>query len=155
MTINAHALRLPRSVRANPHRAQVLYDGQCPLCQKSVALLRRLDWLRVLVYVDVRDPDQLAACDLPVEPRRLLEEMHLITPGGRRVLHGFLAFRWIAWRLPALWLLAPFLYLPGVPTIGQRMYLWVARNRFRLVPCHGGVCTLSRTNSQASEPKTP
>jgi predicted DCC family thiol-disulfide oxidoreductase YuxK len=150
MTINAHALRLPRSVRANPHRAQVLYDGRCPLCQKSVAMLRRLDWLRVLVYVDVRDPDQLAACDLPVEPSRLLEEMHLITPGRRQVLHGFLAFRWIAWRLPALWLIAPFLYLPGMPTIGQRVYLWVARNRFRLVPCHGGVCTLPRRSDKVT-----
>jgi hypothetical protein len=26
-------------------RAQVLYDGECPLCRKSVALLKRLDWL--------------------------------------------------------------------------------------------------------------
>ena len=34
------------------------------------------------------------------------------------------------------------LYIPGVPGLGQRLYLWVARNRFRLVPCHGGVCTL-------------
>jgi hypothetical protein len=25
---------------------------------------------------------------------------------------------------------------------GQKIYLWVARNRFRLVPCHGGVCSL-------------
>ncbi len=150
MTINAHALRLPRSVRANPHRAQVLYDGRCPLCLKSIALLRRLDWLRVLVYVDVRDPDQLAACDLPIEPSRLLEEMHLITPGARQVLHGFRAFRWMAWRLPALWLIAPLLYLPGVPTFGQRVYLWVARNRFRLVPCHGGVCTLPHKSDKVT-----
>jgi predicted DCC family thiol-disulfide oxidoreductase YuxK len=144
MTIDVHALRLPRSVRANPHRAQILYDGQCALCCKSVALLRRLDWLNVLTYVNVRDPDQLAACDLPVEPARLLEEMHLLTPGRRQLLHGFHAFRWMAWRLPLLWLLAPLLYLPGVPSLGQRAYLWVARNRFRLVPCHGGVCTIKR-----------
>jgi predicted DCC family thiol-disulfide oxidoreductase YuxK len=144
MTIDVHALRLPRSVRANPYRAQILYDGQCALCCKSVALLRRLDWLNVLTYVNVRDPDQLAACDLPVEPARLLEEMHLLTPRRRQLLHGFYAFRWMAWRLPPLWLLAPLLYLPGVPSLGQRAYLWVARNRFRLVPCHGGVCTIKR-----------
>ena len=36
MTIDVHALRLPRTVQANPYRAQVLYDGQCPLCCKSV-----------------------------------------------------------------------------------------------------------------------
>ena len=37
---------------------------------------------------------------------------------------------------------SPLLYLPGVPQIGQKIYLWVAKNRFRLVPCHGGVCTV-------------
>jgi predicted DCC family thiol-disulfide oxidoreductase YuxK len=155
MAIDAHALRLPRSVRANPHRAQVLYDGQCPLCRKSVAMLQRLDWFGVLTYVDVRDPDQLAACDLVVERSRLLEEMHLITPGGRCLFHGFAAFRWMAWRLPLLWPVAPFLYLPGVPTFGQRAYLWIARNRFRLVPCHGGVCTLPSHNSKAGGSKAP
>jgi predicted DCC family thiol-disulfide oxidoreductase YuxK len=135
-------------VRANPHRAQVLYDGQCPLCQKSVALLSRLDWLGVLRYINVRDPDELAACDLPVELNRLLEEMHLLTPGGRQLYHGFRAFRWLAWRLPLLWCVAPLLYLPGIPTLGQRAYLWVARNRFRLVPCHGGVCTIAKRKAE-------
>jgi hypothetical protein len=55
----------------------------------------------------------------------------------------------MAWRLPLLWILAPFLYVPGVPTLGQAAYLWVARNRFRLVPCHGGVCTLKRMRDEA------
>ena len=80
--------------------------------------------------------------DPRLQPDRLLEEMHLVTPDGRRIYHGFAAFRWFAWRLPPLWPLAPFLHVPGVPTLGQRLYLWIARNRFRLVPCHGGVCTL-------------
>jgi predicted DCC family thiol-disulfide oxidoreductase YuxK len=125
-----------------PGRAQVLYDGACRLCCKSVALLKRLDWLHRLSYVNVRDHNRLPAHDPPLDPDRLLAEMHLIVPGGRRVYHGFAAFRWMAWRLPLLWALAPFLYLPGMATLGQRVYLWVARNRFRLVPCHGGVCTL-------------
>lgn len=122
-------------------RAQVLYDGQCAFCRKSVELLRRLDWSGKLSYVDARAAGSLAAeKDLP--PERLLEEMHLLSPDGRAVYHGFGAFRWMAWRLPLLWPVAPFLYLPGVPALGQRIYLWVARNRFQLVPCHGGVCTL-------------
>jgi predicted DCC family thiol-disulfide oxidoreductase YuxK len=122
--------------------AQVLYDGQCPLCRKSVELLKSLDWLHRLSYVNVRDPAEVPRCDPPLDPDRLLEEMHLLTPDGRHVYHGFTAFRWMAWRLPLLWPLLPFLYLPGMATLGQRAYLWVARNRFHLVPCHGGVCTL-------------
>ena len=28
-----------------PGKAVVLYDGDCPFCRKSVAILRKLDWL--------------------------------------------------------------------------------------------------------------
>ena len=124
--------------RARSARAQVLYDGQCELCRRSVRLLRRLDWLGRLSYVDVRTQGNRTA--LPLE--RLLAEMHLLPPEGSEIYHGFGAFRWMAWRLPLLWPVAPLLFLPGVPSLGQRVYLWVARNRFRLVPCHGGVCTV-------------
>jgi predicted DCC family thiol-disulfide oxidoreductase YuxK len=123
-------------------RAVVLYDGRCPLCLKSVAWLKQLDWLGRLSYANVHEPQQVPLRDPPLAPQRLLEEMHLLTPDGRHIYHGFRAFRWMAWRLPALWLLAPLLYLPGVPALGQRLYLAVARNRYRLVPCHGGVCAL-------------
>jgi predicted DCC family thiol-disulfide oxidoreductase YuxK len=130
------------SAAAARDHALLLYDGSCALCQKGVATLQRLDWFGVLSYANARERDNLPATDPPLTPERLLQEMHLVTPAGGHVYHGFGAFRWLAWRLPLLWPLAPFLYLPGVPTLGQRVYLCVARNRFRLVPCHGGVCTL-------------
>jgi predicted DCC family thiol-disulfide oxidoreductase YuxK len=130
-------------------RAVVLYDGQCAFCRKSVDLLRRLDWLGRLRFGDVRDPAQVPVVTRSgdraitgLDPSRLLEEMHVLTADGRRVHHGFGALRWLAWRLPLLWPVAPLLYVPGVLPLGQRLYLWVARNRFRLVPCHGGVCML-------------
>lgn len=127
---------------SSSHRAVVLYDGQCRLCQKGVDMLRRLDWLGRLEFANARDVAHLPAAPMALDPRRLLQEMHLLTGSRDRVYHGFSAFRWLAWRLPLLWPIAPFLYLPGVLPLGQRLYLWVARNRFRLVPCHGGVCTL-------------
>src|SRR5205823_7866931 len=101
-----------------------------------------LDWLHRLAFVNARDRENLPPGVPAPERGRLLEEMHLLAPDGYRLYHGFAAFRWMAWRLPLLWPLAPLLYLPGVPSLGQRAYLWVARNRFQLVPCHGGVCTL-------------
>jgi predicted DCC family thiol-disulfide oxidoreductase YuxK len=125
-------------------RAAVLFDGDCAFCRQSIALLKRLDWLHRLTYIDVRDPAQplLKAPVLTGAP--LTEEMHLLTPDGTRLYHGFGAVRWLAWRLPALWSVAPLLYVPGVPALGQKLYLWIARHRFRLVPCHGGVCTIKR-----------
>jgi predicted DCC family thiol-disulfide oxidoreductase YuxK len=123
-------------------KAVVLYDGRCPFCIRSKALLERLDWRRRLAFRDARDPANLPAEGPALDPLRLLDEMHLIAPDGHTVYHGFAAFSWMAWRLPLLCPLAPLLYVPGVPTLGQRLYLWIARNRFHLVPCHGGVCTL-------------
>ena len=120
----------------------LLYDGQCPLCQRSVKILKRLDWFRCIRYQDARQVDQIPATDPPLDPARLLEEMHLVPRNRKHIYHGFGAFRWLAWRMPLLWLIAPFLYIPGVPYLGQKVYLWVARNRFKLVPCKDGVCEL-------------
>lgn len=128
----------PRSDIAG--KAVVLYDGECPLCLKSRELIERLDWGQVLRWQNARETDRYPPSPVPLDPARLLEEMHLVTPERDAVYHGFEAFRWMAWRIPLLIAFAPLLYLPGVPTIGQRIYLWVARNRFKLVPCHHGVC---------------
>jgi predicted DCC family thiol-disulfide oxidoreductase YuxK len=125
-------------------RAAVFFDGDCAFCRRSIALLQRLDWLHRLVYVNSRERDNPLLANPALDHAPLLEEMHLLTPDGTGLYHGFGAVRWLAWRLPALWPIAPFLYVPGVPTLGQKLYLWVARHRFRLVPCHGGVCTIQR-----------
>ena len=121
-------------------KAVVLYDGECPLCQKSVGILKRLDWLRRLHYQNCRELDRLPPSPVPLDEQKMLEEMHLVTPRRDAVYHGFAAFRWMAWRLPLLFTFAPLLYLPGVPTLGQRAYRWIAKNRYKLVPCHEGVC---------------
>jgi predicted DCC family thiol-disulfide oxidoreductase YuxK len=123
-------------------KAVVLYDGMCPLCQRSVRILKRLDWLHRLAFQDCRDVAHLPKSAVQLEPKRLLQEMHLVTPDRKRVYVGFAAFRWIAWRLPLTFWLAPVLYLPGVPWLGRKMYLWVAKNRHQLVPCKDGVCSV-------------
>jgi len=127
--------------RARADQAILLYDGECAFCQRSVELLHRLDWFHVVHCQNARDIDQLPSTP-PLTPERLLEEMHLVTSDRKTVYHGFGAFRWLAWRLPLLCAFAPLLYLPGVPKWGQRLYLWVARHRFQLMPCRHGSCAV-------------
>lgn len=116
-------------------RAIVLYDGDCPFCRRSVRILRALDWLGRLEFQSARDTANLPRTTVSLDRIKLLEEMHVVTPARDRAYVGFSAFRWIAWRLPLTWPLAPFLYIPGVLTLGNRVYRLVARNRFDLVPC--------------------
>lgn len=116
----------------------VLFDGGCEFCKRSVALLKRIDWRHRLTFADARDPANVPP---GVDASRLMAEMHAISADGN-IARGFKAFRRIARELPILWPIWPLLYLPGVPTVGQKLYFWVARNRYHLVPCHGGACTL-------------
>jgi predicted DCC family thiol-disulfide oxidoreductase YuxK len=125
-----------------PARVIVLFDGQCAFCRKAVSLLRRLDWLGRFDCRDARDVANLPPSGDPLDPQRLLEEMHVVTPDRKRAYAGYRAVRWIAWRLPLLWPLAPFLHLPGAVWLGSKLYRWIARNRFKLVPCRHGVCTV-------------
>lgn len=122
--------------------AIVLYDGDCPLCRKTTAILKRFDWLHQLRFHNCRDSAGIPANTAHLEPARMIAEMHVLAPDRKSALSGFRAVRWIAGRVPLLWPLYPFLFIPGSPRIGQRIYLWIARNRFHLVPCHDGVCTI-------------
>ena len=118
-------------------RALALYDGQCRFCVSSVRQLRRLDWLGRLEYGDARDPAVLARAP-GVDPEAALRRLHLVPPGGGAALDGFWAFRWLAGRLPLLWILWPLLWLPGVAPLGVRAYDAVARNRFAFGRCDAG-----------------
>jgi len=125
-----------------PGQAVVLYDAYCPMCRKSVAALKRLDWLHRLGYHNARDVENLPESAVPLDPERMLQEMHLLVPNRRRTYAGYRAFRWIAGRLPLLWPIWPLLFVPGAPWLGQRLYLWVARHRYDLVPCQHGACAI-------------
>ena len=123
-------------------KAHVLYDGDCAFCCKSLELLKKLDWLGKLDYVNVRDESLPMLREPPVVGAPLLEQMHVVPANDPHLYGGYRAVRWLAWRLPITWLVAPFLYLPGMTWLGQKIYLFIARNRFKIVPCEHGVCSL-------------
>jgi len=63
----------------------------------------------------------------------LEEEMYIIFRG--KAYHGFDGYRRIALALPALWPLAPWLFLPGISSLGALVYGYVARNRLKFLGC--------------------
>jgi len=122
-------------------RAVVLFDGECPFCRKSVSILKRLDWLKRFEFRNMRRRENWPTTKEPLSMERMIEEMHLITTDGS-VYAGFDAFRWIFSQMPITMGLVPFMFVPGVSQMGNRMYRWVATRRFQLLPCHEGVCVL-------------
>jgi predicted DCC family thiol-disulfide oxidoreductase YuxK len=117
-------------------RIQVLYDGFCPLCRRTVRLLACLDLFQRLEFLDFRlldlnEYNRIQAVNLT--PGDLEEEMYVISRG--QAYHGFYGYRVIAPALPAFWLLAPWLFLPLVSSLGAAIYAFFARNRMNLFRC--------------------
>jgi hypothetical protein len=68
---------------------------------------------------------------------------------GKKTYSGFDAYRVLALALPPLWPLAPWLFFPGVSTLGKWVYGYVARNRLALIRCDP-TCSTENTQSDNS-----
>ena len=126
--------------RSSSPSGRVLYDGGCPRCRASMALLVAADPGRVV------DPVDLTAVDVAVVHPSLtrsacLEAMHLVHADGR-VDVGYDALARLARWLPLGWPLGAIGSLPGIAWAGRRAYRAVAAGRRRDVPCSDAVCGL-------------
>lgn len=124
--------------RRQSHPIAVLYDGSCRLCRRSAFVLALLDAFSHLRLVDFRDAAAKKKTAPHLDESQLDLAMHILLPdlpgeasakSGGSVRTGFEAFRFLTWRLPALWPLMPLLYVPGVSHLGRVLYAWIAQNR--------------------------
>ena len=119
-----------RSAHRRPDRT-VLYDGGCGLCSGVVRRLRGLDILGRVEFLDAtRQWDQIALRYPALSQDACLLDIHIVDGGGQ-ARTGFDAYRSLAWVLPIAWIAVPFLYIPGIPATGQRVYRYVADHRSR------------------------
>ncbi len=109
-------------------RISIFYDSHCGLCRRTMRLLKRLDWFGKLRPVDFHNHDERRRYAPEIPEAKLDKVIHMRFPNGK-TMKGFSAFRDLAWRLPALWPVAPFLYLPGAKLIGDRIYARIAERR--------------------------
>ncbi len=108
----------------------VIYDGQCAVCTQSRRFYSALDWFGRIEFLDLHQPETLSQRFPQVSYEAAMGQMHLIAPDGS-ILAGFPAVRHMMKVLPLtfpLWLL---LNLPGMDRLGDRVYRFIARNRYR------------------------
>ena len=86
----------------------VWHDGDCPLCRREIALMRRLDRRGAIRFVDVASGD--ASC--PVDRATLLARFHAREDG--RLLSGAAAFA-------AMWRAIPLLRPLGLAARDRRV----------------------------------
>jgi len=118
---------------------QILYDGSCKYCRGTVRVLTAMDLFSRLTVMDFRRLDlerfnRENGCALDAEA--LEQAMALVCRG--RVYSGFGAYRVLSTAIPALWIVAPLMYLPGIAPLGRWMYTHVALRRHRHAWCNEG-----------------
>ena len=116
----------------------IIYDGQCGFCVRSLRISRALDVRHRLRFHDANARAQTVAAFPELRDADFENAMFAVSP-DRRSYRGFFAFRRLIWESPLTWPLLPLFYLPGAGIIGPRVYAWVARNRGRF-GCETDVC---------------
>jgi predicted DCC family thiol-disulfide oxidoreductase YuxK len=124
----------------NQPAGRILYDGQCPRCRATMALVTAADPDRVVEPVDLTGVD-VATIHPSLSRRACLTAMHLVRTDGR-IDAGFDAFRTLFAWLPLWWPLAVLSRIPGVAGLGRRVYNSQALRRTREAPCSDGSCGL-------------
>jgi len=106
---------------------EMIYDGRCGFCVRSMAWFLAFDGLRQVRVRDFRtDPSPV------VSDAQLEKALYLVLPDGR-ALPGFEAYRYVVPRVPGLWWQVPFLYVPVLSRLfGHPIYNWIAAHRSRL-----------------------
>lgn len=106
---------------------EMIYDGRCGFCVRSMASFLAFDGLGQIRVRDFRTNPSPVVTDAQME-----KALYLVLPDGR-ALPGFEAYRYVVPRVPGLWWQIPFFYIPVFSRlIGHPIYNWVAANRSRL-----------------------
>ncbi|MBA2732940.1 MAG: DUF393 domain-containing protein [Acidobacteria bacterium] len=120
-------------------KLNIIYDGQCAFCIRSLRVIKALDVRGVMVFHDSHDPETLKRF-AALRNADVNEAMFSVSE-DEPIYRGFFALRRLLWVSPLLWPLIPLFYFPGMSWIGTRVYAWVARNRTRF-GCHSDFCSL-------------
>ena len=107
--------RLGEAWKRKMGKMEMIYDGKCGFCVRSMAWLLAFDGLRQIKIRNFRtNPSRI------VNSARLEKALYLVLPDGR-ALPGFEAYRHVVLRVPGLWWQIPFFYVPAAqpPMIGQ------------------------------------
>jgi predicted DCC family thiol-disulfide oxidoreductase YuxK len=119
---------------------RVLYDGACPRCRASMALLSASDPDHVVEPIDLTAVD-VTTVHPSLTKEACLRAMHVVRADGR-VTAGFDAVVTLARWLPLGWPLGIVGGLPGVAALGRRAYNALAASRPRDVPCTDETCSI-------------
>lgn len=124
---------------------RVLYDEQCEVCQACVSWLKILDRRRVTVCLPI-SPGILSSLTPRLSTEACLRQLHVVTPRGE-ILVGWDAVANLARLFGSTWVIGALGRHFPFRNAGRLLYGFVARNRYSLSKCRGGVCRAAKPDA--------
>lgn len=123
--------RLGQAIRLERPRLKVYYDGQCPLCLKTVIVVEHFDVRRGVIFKDLQSHARLEPALAGIDEHQLLQDLYAVDLTGRRY-RGIDTYLKILSAMGYLKPLAWLLRIPGLYHTAARIYRRVADRRQRL-----------------------
>ncbi len=144
MTTSSPALPPGKSV-------QVFHDGDCPLCNVEISMLKRLDWRNRIVFTDIA-ADDFDPADVGLSMGELMDRIHGRVADGSAI-EGVEVFRQL-YAAIGLGPLVALTRLPGISHLLDWGYRRFAKNRLKWTGrCVDDVCALPPRKERAHESK--
>lgn len=130
-----------------------LFDGHCVICQSTRRVIKALDWMNRVEFLDLHAKTAVNARYPEMDHEAMMGEIHVITPEGR-VFAGFDGTRRMLREVPLGFPVWALLQLPGMNWLGPKIYAFIARNRYAInrlfgveldnndADCVDGVCKI-------------
>ena len=124
---------------------KVYYDGHCPVCVRSMNLVRTADKIGLVNFTSFRD---LNKADLPVREDILERSIVVETRDGRKFT-GMHAVLKILLRMPELFILAALVFFMNTVGIGEITYSKISSSRYSILSgsCSDN-CRVNETGSK-------
>lgn len=106
---------------------EMIYDGRCGFCVRSMVWFLAFDGLQQIGIRNFRiDPSPV------VSDEKMEKALYLVLPDGR-ALPGFEAYRHVVLRVPGMWWMVPFFYIPLLSrAVGTPVYNYIASHRSQM-----------------------
>ena len=105
-----------------------LYDGECPLCARTVIVLQSLDVFGAIRFTAL----QRGGFELPavkeMDREALLNDIHVVTSSGK-LFKGADSYAQVFTRIPLVFWLGWLMRMPGPKQLARVCYRWIADNR--------------------------
>ncbi|NDJ60918.1 MAG: DUF393 domain-containing protein [Chloroflexi bacterium] len=124
-----------------------IYDGNCVICNQTKRVVTTLDWRDRVEFLDLHRWQEVHERFPQVDYDEAMGQIHVVTPRNEMFI-GYFGTRRMLRELPLTFPVWALMQLPGMTWLGQRVYNFIARHRYRINKwmgveiCEGDSCRL-------------